>query len=505
MPHETGFQDTIKFYVFSVEKTRPVQETQSLNHSSIRNATLIIAIARYSQIVINIVFSAVLARLLSPEEFGVVAVITVFTTFFLLLSDMGFGVAVIQNRTISQKEISDVFTISMLLGLFISLSFALLSFPIAFFYHNEVYKTICPLLSVSLFFSTLNSIPSSLLRKEKKFGLIAKRSILVTFSSGIITIVLAYLGWKYYALVFQAIISSIAVFLWNYLHSPLRISLHPNFGIIKKMWGMSFFQFSFNFINYFARNLDNLLIGYFMGPAPLAFYNKAYRLMLYPVSNLTHVITPVLHPIFSEHQNDRAYILGKYKKILKLLSLSGVLISSICFFAADEIIAIMFGKQWDMTIPCFRMLSLSIWAQMVTASTGAIFQSLGNTKLMFKAGTIAAIFITGNILIGLATKDLSLLSLFVAIGFNGSFLINFLIIGYFGFKTKALYFLRIFFPDLIIAALIFCIMTIQPIHLNNVFASLGIKILFSSILFLLGLVITQQQKEFFSFFHRNKK
>lgn len=476
-----------------------------MNTSSIRKAALITAIARYSQIAINIVFSAVLARLLSPEDFGVVAVITVFTTFFLLLSDMGFGVAVIQDRTISQKETSDVFTFSVLLGIGISAAFALFSFPVAYFYHNEVYKTICPLLSISLFFSTLNSIPSALLRKEKKFGLIAKRSILVTISSGIITIILAYLGWKYYALVFQSIFSSIAVFLWNILHSSLKISFHPELKIIKKIWGMSFFQFSFNFINYFARNLDNLLIGYFMGPAPLAFYNKAYRLMLYPVSNLTHVITPVLHPILSEHQNDSAYILNRYKRILKLLSLSGVLISSICFFAADEIITIVFGNQWNTTIPCFRMLSLSIWAQMVTSSTGAIFQSLGNTKLMFKAGAIAAIFITGNILIGLATKDLVKVSLFVAIGFNGSFLINFLILGHFGFKTKFSFFLKLFLPDFFIAVLIFSVMALQPIHLDNLFASLCLKIIFPSILFFLGLFITRQQKDFFSFFHRNRK
>ena len=120
-----------------------------------------------------------------------------------------------------------------------------------------------------------------------------------------------------------------------------------------------------------------------MGDEKLAYYSKGYTLMLYPIQNLTFVISPVLHPILSDHQNDKNYIYNKYIKVTKLLSLLGVFISAFCFSASREIVLIMYGNQWENAVLCFKILSLSVFSQIVSSTAGSIFQSLGKTKLMF--------------------------------------------------------------------------------------------------------------------------
>ena len=144
--------------------------------------------------------------------------------------------------------------------------------------------------------------------KEKKFALVAIRTIVVYMGSNIITIILALNGWKYYSLVAQSIISSIATFMWNYKSSKLKFKLRFEIDSVRKIIGYSSFNFAYDLLNYFGRNLDNILTGRFMGAVALGYYNKAYQLMLYPVQYLTNVITPVLHPILSDYSEKKAYI-----------------------------------------------------------------------------------------------------------------------------------------------------------------------------------------------------
>jgi PST family polysaccharide transporter len=156
----------------------------------------------------------------------------------------------------------------------------------------------------------------------------------------------------------------------------------------------------FNFINYFSRNADNLLIGKYLGTDILGFYDKAYKLMLMPVQNLTHVITPVLQPILSEYQDDKKFIFINYSKIVKLLGLIGFPSSVFLFFSAQDIILIMFGDQWLASIPVFNVLGLTVGIQMVLSSSGSIFQSANRPDLFFLSGLLSAVTMVGGILYG---------------------------------------------------------------------------------------------------------
>jgi PST family polysaccharide transporter len=330
---------------------------------------------------------------------------------------MGIGTAVIQNKELSENDNNSLFTFTLYLGILFMFLFVALSFPIALFYDNSVYKSLGAILSISLCFNILNTVPNAILLKQKRFLVVGIRTVVVTILSSAFTIILAVIGLRYYSIVFHSVISSILLFAWNIFSVRLHVRSRVDWSSVKKIRNYASYQFLFNITNYFARNLDNLLIGKYLGDAPLGYYNKSYTLMLFPIQNLTHVITPVLHPILSDYQNDKEKIFTQYMKVVKVLSLLGVFVTPFCFFAADELILLFFGDQWTQAIPVFRLLSISIYAQMITSSTGVIFQSLGNTKLLFKTGLITTLISIIAIGVGISTGDINLIAICVSIAY----------------------------------------------------------------------------------------
>ncbi|WP_179208035.1 lipopolysaccharide biosynthesis protein [Clostridium diolis] len=471
---------------------------------SVKKATMINGIAKYSNAITNIIFTAVLARILSPKDFGVIAIVGVFISFFSTLSDMGLGTSIIQNKELNRKDISSIFGFSMYIAFSLALIFCILSIPISIFYHDKVYIGICAILSITIIFDSLNMVPSAILMREKKFVVIGIRMIVVNITTGIFTIFLAIMGAKYYALVFQSVISSAITFIWNYSSTKPELLIRYDKNVIKKIKSYSGFHFAFSVINYFARNTDNLLIGKFMGGSELAYYDKGYKLMLYPVGYLTNVITPILHPILSDYQNDKKYIYEQYMKVVRILSILGVFISLFCFFFSKEIIVIMFGDQWENSIQCFRILSLSVWAQMICSSTGSIFLSIGNSKLMFISGTISAVETIIMIAIGLCFGSLPVLCVFITIAYNVSFFINYFFLLRYGFKSGLWNFFGSFIPDIIVGCIILITMSSIHINLSNQYILFFIKVFICIGAYIVGLFITKRYKVFTNLLKRRK-
>lgn len=468
-----------------------------MNDISVKKNIIINLISKYSQIMIRVFFSAVLARLLSPTDFGIFAIVNVFIGFFSLIADMGLGSGIIQNKELTKKDINNIFSASIYLGLILALTIIVLSLPIASFYNHSVLVSLISLVSITLFFNTVNMVPNALIMREKHFGTIGLRSIIASTISSIITVFLAFAGFKYYALVYQSIITAIIIFIWNYKKNSLKFQMKIEFDSIKKILKFSTYQFLFNFINYFARNLDNLLTGKIMGEVVLGFYDKAYTLMLSPIQALTYAINPMLHPVLSEYQNNKQTIYEKYIKIVKVLSLVGVFISVYCYFAGTELILIIFGGQWRQSIPCFQALSISLWFQLVTSSAGAIYQSLGNTKLMFLSGIIHISVTVIVIVIGVFSRNIVILSLMVSIGLILKFIIEYWFLIKKGFAYSLLKYMKIFLPEIVIAFISISVMLgISEIKIDNIFLSALFKLTICFISYVIGLVITRQYKYF---------
>lgn len=381
------------------------------------------AAAKYIGLLIQLLITAVLSRLLTPSDFGVVAIATVFIVFFNLLTDFGIGVAVIQDKTLQQQDMKGIFTFSILLGICLSAAFFMLAIAIARIYSIPILNNICHLLSLSVLFTSLNVIPNALLLREKQFKFIAARTLVVQLLGGAMGIIAALMGKGVYALVIHSISSSFFLFIINYVKNPLGISLKIDLGPVKRIFGYSVYQFAFNFVNYFSRNLDTLFIGRFLSTSALGYYDKAYRLMLLPIENLTHVLSPVIHPFFSDFQKDKRKILEGYSRIVYFLAIIGFPLSAFLHFASEEIIFIVFGPQWRQSIPIFQILALSVGFQIVLSSSGSIFQAANNTKLLFISGLLSAFFMVVSICYGVfILKSLQA----VAYGLLAAFIINFL-------------------------------------------------------------------------------
>ncbi|KRM63955.1 polysaccharide biosynthesis protein [Ligilactobacillus agilis DSM 20509] len=471
---------------------------------SIKKAAMINAIGKYSKVLLSIVVEVVLARLLTPHDYGIVAVVTVFTTFFAIFSDMGLGTAIIQRKNLTKEDINQIYTFSVYLGVILTIIFFFASYGIASFYKSNVYIKVGQLLSLSLLFNTLNMVPNGILNREKKFVAIAVRTLVVYLVSVVITIILAFFGARYYALVFQAISSAFFTYLWNYLTTKPKFKLRYNNSAVRKVASYSGFQFLFNLLNYFSRNLDNLLAGRFIGSTQLGYYNKAYTLMQYPVSNLAGVITPVLHPILSDYQDNKDVLYQKYMNILKLLMAVGVWAEAVCIFAAPEIIGIMYGSNWSNSIICFKLLAISIATQMMSSSAGAAFQALGNTKLMFVQGCINTAVTVVSILIGIFSgRTIYALALWVSISFIVNFIISYFFLVSFAFKNKFVKFIKEILPYIIIGMILVIAVLIYPEKIGrNMYVSCFLKIVYITFIYIIGIVLTGQKKYILSLIFR---
>lgn len=426
---------------------------------TLKRAALLNAASRYAQVLMSILFTMILARILTPADYGIVAVTVVFTNLFTIFADMGISAGIIQNKELTRDDTNGIFLFSLLLGIFLAICFFFFSFWIADFYSNQVYVHLGALLAGSLFCSTLNMVPNALLLKDKQFVLIAKRNVAIPFITSVLTVIMAYMGLAYYALVLQSVLSSLFVFLLNFFTARrkygLRMPFYSDFNGVRSIFHYSLYQFLFNIVNYFARNLDNLLVGRYFGPASLGYYDKAYKLMVYPSSMLTHVITPVLQPILSDYQNDKDFIYEKYIKIVKFLSLLGVFIVAYCYVASNEIILILFGRQWTQAIPYFAWLSLSVWAQLIMGTTGSIFQSAGDTKHLFLCGCLTTCLTVGAIISGILSGELIDVARNVSLSYMAQFVFVMYLLIHITLGQAYARFLKIFIPEAIIAGGLF--------------------------------------------------
>ncbi len=358
------------------------------------------AIAKYSGIIISLIVTAVLARLLPPEDFGVMAIATVIINFFGIFTNIGFSAAIIQYKDLSSRDLSNIHTFTIWLGGVLAMAFFASSWLIAAFYHDSQLITLCQLLSISLFFSAVSIVPNNLFYRDKDFRFIAWRTFWIQAICGIVSIVAALFGMGIYTLVLQPILSSFLIYVISLRRYPQ--AFHWTWGIesIRKIWNYSLYQFLFNIVNYFTCNLDKLLIGNILGMKQLGFYEKSYRLMMLPLQNITFVLTPVMHPILSDLQKDRLQLAIAHERIAKLLAIIGFPLSTLLYYCAPELVLLFFGDQWIASIPIFRILSLTIGIQLVLSSSGSIYQASGDTRGMFICGLFSSTVTTICIIIG---------------------------------------------------------------------------------------------------------
>lgn len=276
-------------------------------------------------------------------------------------------------------------------GIILSVLFFLSASFIADYYQDNRLVPICQILSVNLFFSSAAIVPNTLFFKDKDFKFIAWRTFIIQIITGTLAIVAACVGSGLYTLLIQPILSSALIYFISLKKYPQKFLWTWGIGSIKKIWAYSMYQFLFNVMSYFIRNLDKMLIGKYIGLAPLGYYEKSYRLMSLPIQNITYVITPVLHPILSDYQNERERLATINERIVRMLAFIGFPLGILLFFCGRELVLFVFGSQWELSIPAFQILSLTVGFQIVMASSGSFFQSCNDTRGLFICGVFTAL------------------------------------------------------------------------------------------------------------------
>ena len=349
------------------------------------------SIAKYAGIVVTLVVTGILSRLFTPEQFGVVNIATVVIAFFAIFSDLGIGPAVIQHKNLDRHDLGGIFSLSVWSGAVMALLFFAAAGTIASLYgDSQVLRNVLRILALNLFFAAANIVPNALILKEKRFRFAAMRSLTVQIAGGTAAIAAAYARAGIYALTINPVFSSLMLLAINYRQNPLPLRLRPGRKALGKVFSFSAYQFSFQLINYFSRNLDKLLMGRYMSLSQLGYYDKSYRLMMLPLQNIAYVISPVMHPIFSEMQHDLKQLGASYLKVVRLLAFIGLPLSAVLFFTAQELVLIIFGDQWEPSVPVFRILALSVGIQIVMSTSGSIFQAANATRMLFLCGVFSA-------------------------------------------------------------------------------------------------------------------
>ncbi len=453
------------------------------------------AVAKYSGVFISLIVVGVLSRLISPDDFGVAGIATVIIAFFNLFTDMGISAAVVQRKDLTDDDLSGIFSFTIWMGIVLAALFFAASWPIAAWYERPILRTLCQLLSVNLLFASITIVPGALFYRNKQFKFIALRSFTIQVSTGAISVVAALLGAGLYALLITPILSSILMFGISIRRYPQRARFTTGWAPLSKIFSYSAYQFLFNVINYFSRNLDKLLIGKYMNMAALGYYDKSYRLMMLPLQNITQVITPVMHPILSDFQNDLSRLASSYERIVRLLAFVGIPLSVLLFFTAEEATLIVFGDQWTPSIPVFRILTLSVGVQIILSSSGSIFQAAGDTRSLFICGLFSSVLNVAGMLLGIFYfGTLEALAWCIVVTFSINFVQCYWQMYRVTLRHSLLPFVRQLLSPLLVAGLLAAVLA--PVHWllkdHNIFLTAIVKSIIYFIIFGLYIQLTHE-------------
>lgn len=443
--------------------------------SEVTKGVFWIAVAKYSGIFISLGITAILARNVSPAAFGTMAIATVIMSFLDIFTDMGIGPAIIQFKDLTKHQINSLFVIGCAIGSVLALALYFLSVLIADYYNDTTLINVTRYLCICLLFNAFNIVPNGLMLKAKRFRTVALRTLGFQILCGIIAVCGALHGWGIYALIVTPIMTSIGVFTVNFINYPQRLTFDIDLSAIKKIWGYSSFQFLFSFTNYFSRNLDKLIIGKYFSMTQLGYYEKSYKLMQLPLQNITFVISPVLHPVLSSLQNNMTELANKNSRLLIILSQISFPIGLVCYFCAPEIILIVFGDNWEHSIPIFKILTISLPLQILLATGGAMFQAAGKTNHLFYIGiSNTLITVLGFIFSAWYFRTLEAMAWAWNITLAINFLVSYIVMNKITFRFSLKNFFMPFLPQIINT--FFCALSIyylqSKIHVDNLFITL---------------------------------
>jgi len=350
---------------------------------------------------LQMVSGIVLARLLLPRDFGLIAMVTSVTGFIAMFRDLGLSNATIQRAEITHAQVSFLFWINCVLGILATLIVAISAPFVARFYHEPRLTSLTVALSINFIFSGLAAQHQALLRRQMQFKTTAIIDVVAIASGTVIAIIMAICGFRYWSLVgAQFGTSGVSCALvwarckWRPGVLKRRVGARPMLAFGGHLTG-------FTVLNYFTRNFDNILVGRVLGPAPLGIYVKAYGLLMLPISQINMPIGAVLLPGLSRLQNNPTEYSKLFLRAIVAMSFITVPIVVFSFFFAHDVVLVLLGQQWLPAAHVFQLLSPAAVVGAIGFAPNWLSQSLGRTKQQLHFALVSAPVCVAGFLIGI--------------------------------------------------------------------------------------------------------
>jgi len=350
---------------------------------------------------IQVLSTVILARLLTPGDFGLVTMVTAFSLLFFNVGINGFREAIIQKEDITHRQLSSVFWIGLGISTCLALLFSACSPLLARFYKEPRLISIAIVLSIGFIFSALATEHTALIMRTMQFKKLMINEIVASLLSTGLAIGMAYRGFGYWAIVARHLSYPILSTLCAWLQCPWRPGWPARDPEVWRILKFASKTFGIFLINYFGRNLDKILIGRKWGKQELGNYDRAYYLFVTPASQLVDPLTGVALSTLSRLNKDPERYEQYFIKALSLISLIGMLVSVIMTVGGRDIVLFLLGPQWQKTGTIFSALGPAIGMTVVYGTIGWLHLSQGNPGRWLRWGLIAFIFNALSILAGL--------------------------------------------------------------------------------------------------------
>jgi teichuronic acid exporter len=375
------------------------------------------------QMVVNqgssFIIKLVLARLLFPEQFGLVGMATVFIGFVQVFNDLGIGAALIQRKDedIREAHFHTAFWtgVGWAFFMYVVIYFVVAPFA-AHFYEEPILKNLIPVLGLGILSSPVNLVHKAQLTKKMNFKRIAIIDNTANLTAGGLSLALAFAGAGVWSLAFNSVASIVIAMPLFFMATKWKPKLLFEKQAFKEVFGFGIYTTGTNITNYLINNVDYLLIGKLLSAQALGAYTFAFILTDTFRSRLMSVMNSVLYPLYSKMQDNPQSLKNHYLKVVEYNSI--VVFPIMLFFIAfaDTVIIPIFGDKWVEAVVPLKILSLAVMVHMMVNSNTALIRGLGKPGLEMKLQVLKAVIFLPLIYLGVRNYGL--------IGAAGAILLN---------------------------------------------------------------------------------
>ncbi len=391
------------------ENTKDLRFETAHLHSDLKGHSLrggsAVMLSQGAIFMLRLVSTAILARLLSPTDFGLIAMVVTVAAFADIFKDIGLSLATVQWEKLTHHQASNLFWINTATGAATMVALMAFSPVMVWFYDEPRLMSIGLWLSLMFLFGGLSAQHSALLKRQMRFGLLSLGEVLAMLLSVLVAVLLAW-RWRgeadaYMALVWMMISRPFFVMMavWmTFRWVPGWVRRRVGTGdLVKFGAGVT----GFNIVNYVTRSADNILIGRFFGSLPLGLYAKAYQFLLLPIQQLRTPLVSVALPALSALQHDPVGYRRYMQKLLAILAFMTMPMMIYAAVFADMLVLVFFGPQWVAAIPFFTVFALLGFLQPVAGMCGLVLTTTGRARRFFLYGLLNGVIALVSFLMGL--------------------------------------------------------------------------------------------------------